>query len=39
LSTEEKVQLVIQVINKFNESLMNAFTVIQSNKVRIKKLK
>lgn len=39
LSTEEKVKLVMQVINKFNESLMNAFTVIQSNKVRIKKLK
>lgn len=38
LASEEKARIVLKVIEEFNENLIGAFTVIQPNKVRIKRL-
>ena len=38
LTSEEKAQIVVGVIRRFGEDLLGAFTVIQPDKVRIRRL-
>lgn len=38
LSTEKKVSIVMNTINRFKDELIGSFTVIQPSKIRIKKL-
>jgi predicted nuclease of predicted toxin-antitoxin system len=38
LSSENKARLILRVIEDFQEQLIGAFTVIQPNKIRLRKL-
>lgn len=38
LTTEQKIELILNVLSEYGEELLNAFTVIQPTKVRVKKI-
>lgn len=38
LSTTQKVKLILDVLSRYGDQLLNAFTVIQPSKVRIKRM-
>ena len=38
LSSENKARIILKVIEDFQEQLIGAFTVIQPNKIRLRKL-
>ncbi|MEN0048029.1 MAG: DUF5615 family PIN-like protein [Bacteroidota bacterium] len=36
LSTEQKIELILKVLSEYGDQLLNAFTVIQPTKIRVK---